>query len=1105
MAATASAAGLLSLLDEDEDSLKLYALQQLNKSVHDFWFQISTSIAAIEALYEDEDFSHRELAALVASKVFYNLGDLDDALTYALGAGKLFDVNESSEYVQTILARCIDQYVDLRVKAAEQHKEAELDPRLTAIVERLFDRQARVGPGEGFEMQSLDSSTMCYADGQYEQAVGVALEARRLDQVERAITESGDQLEATLKYALTVSQKLLISREFREEVLRLVIRLYESVPSPDWLGICQCLTFLDDIQEVANILHKLLAGSEDNVLLAYQIGFELVESELQNFMGKVKAALDLKMPAAPAAAQGAPAGDAAAPAEPAGEAMEAEGGAGAPDAAPEAAAAAPAPAAESEEDTELRRRYGLLKRVLSGDVAIELERQFLARHNHADLQILKNIKSVIEPRNSVCHSATIFANALMHAGTTVDTFLRENLDWLSRATNWAKFSATAGLGVIHRGNVAKSRALMSPYLPATPGASTGSPFSEGGALYALGLIHANHGHDARQLLLDSLRATQQEVIQHGACLGLGIAGLGTEDEEAFEDVKNVLYMDNAVAGEAASIALGLLSVVTTTNAFCNSFAGEAAGIALGLLSVVTTTNAFCNSFAGEAAGIALGLLYAGSGSDKAAELLAYAHDTQHEKIIRGVALGLALVQYGREEAAEPLIEQMTRDQDSILRYGGMFVIGLAYRGTGNNAAIQKLLHFAVADVSDDVRRAAVMNLGFVLMNAPEQCPKIVSLLAESYNPHVRYGAAMAVGIACAGTGLREATSLLEPMLLDATDFVQQGALIASALVLIEQPQSRAKPLRERIDKLYGNKGAEIMTRMGSILAAGILDAGGRNVTIGVRSRSGYFRRTAVIGLALFTQHWYWYPLAYCLSLSLQPTALIGVDATLRAPKAFQVQSNCKPSLFAYPPPVTVEDKTKKEKAYPPPVTVEDKTKKEKVPTAVLSTTVRAKARAAKKEQAKSAKEGGGEAGEAAMDVEKPAGEGAEGEEPEKAGAAEKKAAEPPKEEPTSFTEDNPARVVPSQRRFISFPPAQRFQPVRPETCGFLVLRDTQPGQGGEVEYLFLEGAPAPAAAGAQAGQEGAQAGGAPGQGGNAAQQQNDDEPPPPEPFEYIPS
>lgn len=73
------------------------------------------------------------------------------------------------------------------------------------------------------------------------------------------------------------------------------------------------------------------------------------------------------------------------------------------------------------------------------------------------------------------------------------------------------------------------------------------------------------------------------------------------------------------------------------------------------------------------------------------------------------------------------------------------------RGTANNAAVQRLLHFAVSDVSDDVRRAAVLCLGFVLMKAPEQCPKIVGLLAESFNPHVRYGAAMAVGLACAGT------------------------------------------------------------------------------------------------------------------------------------------------------------------------------------------------------------------------------------------------------------------------------------------------------------------------------------------------------------------
>lgn len=38
------------------------------------------------------------------------------------------------------------------------------------------------------------------------------------------------------------------------------------------------------------------------------------------------------------------------------------------------------------------------------------------------------------------------------------------------------------------------------------------------------------------------------------------------------------------------------------------------------------------------------------------------------------------------------------------------------------------------------------------IRTPEQCPSVVSLLSESYNPHVRYGAAMALGICCAGTG-----------------------------------------------------------------------------------------------------------------------------------------------------------------------------------------------------------------------------------------------------------------------------------------------------------------------------------------------------------------
>lgn len=92
------------------------------------------------------------------------------------------------------------------------------------------------------------------------------------------------------------------------------------------------------------------------------------------------------------------------------------------------------------------------------------------------------------------------------------------------------------------------------------------------------------------------------------------------------------------------------------------------------------------------------------------------------------------------------------EKDFILRYGGALTLGLAYAGTSNNKAIKQLLHYAVDDVADDVRRAAVISLGFVMFNSYESITKVMNLLAMSYNPHVRYGTAIALGIACSGTG-----------------------------------------------------------------------------------------------------------------------------------------------------------------------------------------------------------------------------------------------------------------------------------------------------------------------------------------------------------------
>ncbi|KAF5452137.1 hypothetical protein F2P56_027170 [Juglans regia] len=998
-----SAGGLLAMLNETHPSLKLHALSNLNNLVDNFWPEISTSVPVIESLYEDEEFDQhqRQLAALLVSKVFYYLSELNDALSYALGAGSLFDVSEDSDYVHTLLAKAIDEYASLKTKAAESNDSAaKVDPRLEAIVERMLDK--------------------CIADGKYPQAMGIAIECRRLDKLEEAITKS-DNVQGTLSYCINVSHSFVNLREYRREVLRLLVQVYQKLPSPDYLSICQCLMFLDEPEAVASILEKLLRSeNKDEALLAFQIAFDLVENEHQAFLLSVRDRLSIPKTKPSEPVQPGPA-------EPDSSQNE---NSTAPEDVQMSDGSSPSNLNVHETDPKeviYAERLTKIKGILSGETSIQLTLQFLYSHNKSDLLILKTIKQSVEMRNSVCHSATIYANAVMHAGTTVDTFLRENLDWLSRATNWAKFSATAGLGVIHRGHLQQGRSLMAPYLPQGGAGGGGSPYSEGGALYALGLIHANHGEGIKQFLRESLRSTNVEVIQHGACLGLGLAALGTADEEIYDDIKNVLYTDGAVAGEAAGISMGLLMV--------------------------------------------------GTASEKASEMLAYAHETQHEKIIRGLALGTALTVYGREEEADTLIEQMTRDQDPILRYGGMYALALAYSGTANNKAIRQLLHFAVSDVSDDVRRTAVLALGFVLYSEPEQTPRIVSLLSESYNPHVRYGAALAVGISCAGTGLSEAISLLEPLTSDVVDFVRQGALIAMAMVMVqisEASDSRVGTFRRQLEKIILDKHEDTMSKMGAILASGILDAGGRNVTIRLLSKTKHDKVTAVVGLAVFSQFWYWYPLIYFISLSFSPTAFIGLNYDLKVPK-FEFLSHAKPSLFEYPKPTTA------------PTT----TSAVKLPTAVLSTSAKAKARAKKEadQKANAEKASGAEpssvgqsSGKGKSSSEK------DGDSMQVDGPPEKKS------EPELSYEilTNPARVVPAQEKFIKYLEEGRYVPVKLAPSGFVLLRDLRPT---EPEVLSLTDTPATAASPA--------GGAATGQQGSASAMAVDEEPQPPQAFEYA--
>lgn len=402
-------------------------------------------------LHEDKGFAQSNLAGLVASKVFYHLGEFEDALTYALGAGDLFEVNTRSEYVETMIAKCIDFYIQQRVALIDAPNDAkQIDPRLEAIVNRMIQR-------------SLD-------DGQFRQAVGIALETRRMDIFEAAITRS-DDVNAMLAYAYQVAMVLIQNRSFRNNVLRCLVKLYRSLEVPDYVNMVQCLIFLEDPLAVAEILDKLTTSIDIDVLMGYQIAFDLYESATQQFLAQVLQALrsTAPIPSALSSTYKPQGTDSVEKKESTDEEKPAE--------VVQVEVAPPVRSLDSLSAAEKVHQENIEKliQILSGEVSIDLQLQFLIRSNHADLQILRATKDAV--RVSICHTATVIANAFMHSGTTSDQFLRDNLEWLARATNWAKLTATASLGVIHRGHETESLALMQSYLPKESGPSSG--YSEG--------------------------------------------------------------------------------------------------------------------------------------------------------------------------------------------------------------------------------------------------------------------------------------------------------------------------------------------------------------------------------------------------------------------------------------------------------------------------------------------------------------------------------------------------------------------------------------------------------------------------------------------------
>ena len=477
-------------------------------------------------------------------------------------------------------------------------------------------------------------------------------------------------------------------------------------------------------------------------------------------------------------------------------------------------------------------------------------------------------------------------------------------------------------------------------------------------------IHADQNHDST-----SSQHHMDEAVLHGHLFNMGFRYAFSADPDVTEAIKGKIYQERVVQGEAAGYALGLVQA--------------------GNLDLVL-----------------------------AEELINGATNNPHERIARASMFALALMGLQHEHKVDGVHKRLIGERDAIVRLGAVGMLGMAYAGTSDNVAVSKLLRAAGTDLSNDVRRMAVICLAIVLVKKPHSALKLFKMLSTSYNHSVRHAVGLAAGIVGASSHDPSFLKLLETLLEDKTDYVRQAAGIGIGLVCQQATTALladVEKLREGLMAKINKKHETSIAKMGYIVGLGLMGAGGGNWSLQMLTENGDLRLGAVAGVFLFSQYWYWFPCILGIGLALRPTYLIGATADLKVPKGFSFQVNAPKSHFDY-------YKTK----------AEEKTKKKNTGPVVLSMTKRAKARVNRK---KIQEEGG--------EIEVEGAKETEGEDKKEAGEGE----QPAGEEEKTHQCINPSRVLPRQGRLIRYLDDNRYQVFdSSRKSGIVFIKDKTPGK-----------------------------------------------------------
>lgn len=487
-----------------------------------------------------------------------------------------------------------------------------------------------------------------------------------------------------------------------------------------------------------------------------------------------------------------------------------------------------------------------LMSVLSGELKDRINRLFLSQNNNADHLFLKKMLSRWKAKYSLSTSAITFLLCSALYGTNDISLLKDYKDKFAAAKNWSLFTLTGALGLVFPAKYQATAVELQ--------INQNSQFYKGGLYFADGL--SNFGRyltaERRDELYAKLQVTDEAVV-HGAILNVGLRMALANDQETIERLETHLFGDSATKGEAAGYALGLLKATNFD-------------------------------------------------TGKIEELINASRNNQHDRIARSMMNALGLMALGNKSKADSYFDRLILEQDYILRVGAVQMLSMAYFGTGDNTIISKLLRVAATDLSDDVRRAAVLGLGFVMIRKRQKALTIFNMLSTSYNAFVRHAVALSLGIIGAHTFDKKIIKTCRRLLEDKTDHVRQAASVALGLVLQlgnENLESSFLEIRKLMLEKVEKKQESEVAKIGYHFGLGLMASGGGNCVLNLYSEAGTLKIQSAIGVFLFSQYWYWFPLANFIGLAFEPTYLVGVTKGLKIPMNFTFTSRAPKKIFDY--------------------------------------------------------------------------------------------------------------------------------------------------------------------------------------------------------------